>query len=121
MSYNTHLTANDCFELGRQSYNNGDHFHTVQVHLSYTFYVINNTLTYCFYVSIMVNFDIAISFLVDERGNKEMETRTSRSQNRSKVRYSGISCIFILLPGEERIRNNDNTVEYSLYTMLFFL
>lgn len=22
-------TANDCFELGRQSYNNGDHYHTV--------------------------------------------------------------------------------------------
>ncbi|GIY48247.1 prolyl 4-hydroxylase subunit alpha-1 [Caerostris extrusa] len=23
------LTANDCFELGRQSYNNGDHYHTI--------------------------------------------------------------------------------------------
>merc|ERR1712038_169999 len=30
VSYNTHLTANDCFELGRQPYNNGDHAHTVQ-------------------------------------------------------------------------------------------
>jgi len=30
MSFGTHLTANDCFELGRQSYNNGDHAHTVQ-------------------------------------------------------------------------------------------
>ena len=33
-SYGTHLTANDCFELGRQSYNNGDHAHTVQVSTS---------------------------------------------------------------------------------------
>ena len=30
-SYGVHLTSNDCFELGRQSYNNGDHAHTVQV------------------------------------------------------------------------------------------
>ena len=30
-SFGVHLTANDCFELGRQSYNNGDHAHTVQV------------------------------------------------------------------------------------------
>ena len=30
-SVGTQLTANDCFELGRQSYNNGDHHHTVQV------------------------------------------------------------------------------------------
>jgi len=29
-SFGVHLTANDCFELGRQSYNNGDHAHTVQ-------------------------------------------------------------------------------------------
>ena len=29
-SFGTPLTANDCFELGRQSYNNGDHLHTVQ-------------------------------------------------------------------------------------------
>ena len=34
MSFGTHLTANDCFELGRQSYNNGDHLHTVQVSIS---------------------------------------------------------------------------------------
>jgi len=27
--YSQHLTAGDCFELGRQSYNNGDHYHTV--------------------------------------------------------------------------------------------
>jgi len=27
-SYGTTLTAHDCFELGRQSYNNGDYFHT---------------------------------------------------------------------------------------------
>lgn len=27
--YSRELTAGDCFELGRQSYNNGDHYHTV--------------------------------------------------------------------------------------------
>ncbi|XP_046656313.1 prolyl 4-hydroxylase subunit alpha-1-like [Daphnia pulicaria] len=27
--YSRHLTAGDCWELGRQSYNNGDHYHTV--------------------------------------------------------------------------------------------
>lgn len=27
--YTAELTAGDCFELGRQSYNNGDHYHTV--------------------------------------------------------------------------------------------
>lgn len=27
--YSTALTAGDCFELGRQSYNNGDFYHTV--------------------------------------------------------------------------------------------
>jgi hypothetical protein len=26
--YGTSLTAHDCFELGRQTYNNGDYFHT---------------------------------------------------------------------------------------------
>jgi len=30
VKFGTTLTANDCFELGRQSYNNGDHPHTVQ-------------------------------------------------------------------------------------------
>lgn len=29
VQYSTELTAGDCFELGRQSYNNGDHYHTV--------------------------------------------------------------------------------------------
>ncbi|XP_012276583.1 prolyl 4-hydroxylase subunit alpha-2 [Orussus abietinus] len=29
VQYSTGLTAGDCFELGRQSYNNGDHYHTV--------------------------------------------------------------------------------------------
>lgn len=29
VQYSTELTASDCFELGRQAYNNGDHYHTV--------------------------------------------------------------------------------------------
>ncbi|XP_063244081.1 prolyl 4-hydroxylase subunit alpha-1 isoform X2 [Bacillus rossius redtenbacheri] len=29
VQYSTELTAGDCFELGRQSYNNGDFYHTV--------------------------------------------------------------------------------------------
>nr|CAD7453803.1 unnamed protein product [Timema tahoe] len=29
IQYSTELTAGDCFELGRQSYNNGDFYHTV--------------------------------------------------------------------------------------------
>ena len=28
MKYSAELTAADCFELGRQSYNNGDYYHT---------------------------------------------------------------------------------------------
>lgn len=29
IKYSAELTAADCFELGRQSYNNGDHYHTL--------------------------------------------------------------------------------------------
>lgn len=29
IQYSTELTAGDCFELGRQAYNNGDYYHTV--------------------------------------------------------------------------------------------
>lgn len=29
VAYGPKLTAHDCFELGRQSYNNGDHYHTI--------------------------------------------------------------------------------------------
>lgn len=29
VQYRKQMTAGDCFELGRQSYNNGDHYHTV--------------------------------------------------------------------------------------------
>ena len=29
LKYFLSMIANDCFELGRQSYNNGDHYHTV--------------------------------------------------------------------------------------------